>query len=1045
MKHAYSALVPHWPPRSSVALGLLLATASAAHAQIQAATFAPVATFSTGANSAPFGIAAADVNSDGKLDLLTVNNGNNTAGVLLGNGNGTFQPAATFGTGGSSSPTNITVADVNGDGQPDLLTANASSNTVGVLLGNGNGTFQAAATFGTGGSRPFGIAVADVNGDGKPDLLTANSNSNTAGVLLGNGNGTFQPAATFDTRTSQLNSDPYSIAVADVNGDGKPDLLTANFNSNTVGVLLGNGNGTFQAVATYITIGSNPYGIAVADVNGDGQPDVATANLSSDNASVLLGNGNGTFGSAATLSTGGSNPFGIAVADVNGDGKPDLLTANNVSNTVGVRLNTTAYVPTTLTSLNPASGPVGTTVTLRGTNLGNATAVSFNGTAAAFTIVDATTLRATVPSGATTGNVTVKTGFITSNGVAFTVTTATTWTGAVSTDWFTAGNWSAGVPTAALDALVPVVSTGRYPLLGTGTASVQTLTLNSGATLSQSGGTLNLTGNLAGSGSFIATGGTVATTGSAPQTLGSNQALSFQNLTIGAAGAVLGASTSFRQVLTLRGDLTTNGQPLTLLSRVTGGVTQDGLVVNDGGVVVGRAMVQRAIDPSVNAGTGYRHYSPPVANTTVTDLAVLGIVNPAYNTAAVPSTVIPFPTIFGYDDSRLSLSNNLSSFDKGYFSPASLSDPLAVGRGYSVNIGSNLLLTFQGTLTNGTVPLALTSTRPSYPADGGWQLLGNPYPAPLDYSLVDPADRPGLEAAIYVYQSTGSYTGRYRSYVNGIGNPVLPVGQGFFARVATGLSTATITFRNSQRLTTPNPTPFQRTAADSRPLVQLQLEGTGSLDEATVYFEAGATTGFEPAFDAEKLANPSGLNLSTTQSSRQLSIDGQPELGTSQRVVPLAVGVPAVGVYTFTARQLLNLGTTSVYLRDRQLGTLMDLRQQPTYQFTISSAATLTTSRFELVFAPQQVLATVPTALAQQVAVYPNPAQTQVTIELPLSLSRQPVRAVLLDALGRVVGGQQLPAGLATHSVPLATLMPGVYSLCLTTEQGTITKKLIVD
>jgi len=232
---------------------------------------APV--FSSGGYTAR-SVAVADVNGDGKPDLLVVNqcstsscaNSNGVVGVLLGNGDGTFQAAVTYASGGANAYS-VAVADVNGDGKPDLLVSNqcvdnnCANGSVGVLLGNGDGTFQSAASYGSGGEFAYSVAAADVNGDGKPDLLVANqcatsncTNPNgTVGVLMGNGDGTFQPAVMYASGGVNTNS----VAVADVNGDGKPDLVISNqcADSNcangTVGVLLGNGNGTFRPVVTY--------------------------------------------------------------------------------------------------------------------------------------------------------------------------------------------------------------------------------------------------------------------------------------------------------------------------------------------------------------------------------------------------------------------------------------------------------------------------------------------------------------------------------------------------------------------------------------------------------------------------------------------------------------------------------------------------------------------------------------------------------------------------------------------------------------------------
>jgi hypothetical protein len=355
-------------------------------------------------DASPQSVALADLNADGKLDLVVVSlDSNQTVSVFLGNGDGTFQPQVRYAVG--SFPYGLAVADVNLDGIPDILVTNENDGTVSVLLGNGDGTFQLQATFPTG-QFPTGIVVADFNGDGLPDLATA---STPLAVLLGNGDGTFQPP-TFPTTLSvnsvavgDFNRDskidlafgygigiraqvqillgngdgsfatgaayklgvatPYSIAARDLNHDGKLDLAVTTFEL-AVGVLLGHGDGTFSHVKFYSTPQS-AYAVAIDDFNRDGNQDLAVAIYSKMGAaSVFYGNGDGTFPPPSDYKTKGMYADAIAAGDLNGDGSPDLVVANNSGmNTVSVLLNTGGTRLQTASSLNPSQAGQSVTFT----------------------------------------------------------------------------------------------------------------------------------------------------------------------------------------------------------------------------------------------------------------------------------------------------------------------------------------------------------------------------------------------------------------------------------------------------------------------------------------------------------------------------------------------------------------------------------------------------------------------------------------------------------------------------------------------------------
>jgi hypothetical protein len=640
------------------------------------------------------------------------------------------------------------------------------------------------------------------------------------------------------------------------------------------------------------------------------------------------------------------------------------------------------------------------------------------------------------------------------------VVTATSWLGialgGVDTNWFNATNWSAGVPTSTVDA---TVGTGRspFPVINSGSAVAAGLTIGANASLTQGGGSLDLKGNLSNSGTISATAGTTSLSGTNSQLIGGSGSTQLWNLTVANTnGALQSGAVSIHGVLApASGNLTTNGRTLTLLSDAAG----TALVDNTGtGAVLGNATVQRFIDGSLNAGPGYRHYSAPVGNSTVADLTTPGFspeVSQAavYNSSPTPGTTSPFPTVFGYDQSRVTLTNTSTIFDRGFVVPASTATPLAVGRGYAVNIDAAQLVDFVGSLTTGDQSLALSRNAvvSANSSDAGWQLVGNPYPAPLDYSLVAPTDRTNLDAAIYVYASTSQYAGTYRSFVNGVGgNPVLPVAQGFFARVSSGQTTGALTFRNSQRLTTLNAAPFQRGTADTRPLVQLELRGaTGPADALYAYAQTGATPAFDPQFDAEKLANPTGLNLSSTATSGQrLAIDGRPVFDAAT-VLPLAVGVPAAGTYTFSAVSLNNLPTgLDAYLTDAQTGQTVNLRTQPSHAFSVTAAqaTALLVGRFSLRFTAT-ALATATALTAAQVELFPNPAHARFAVLMPGVAGAAAVQAELVNSLGQVVRRQMaaLPASGATLTVETAELAAGVYTLRLQAGPTTLAKRVVIQ
>uniref|UniRef100_UPI00312B3875 FG-GAP-like repeat-containing protein n=1 Tax=Microcoleus sp. CAWBG640 TaxID=2841653 RepID=UPI00312B3875 len=341
---------------------------------------APKVDFTTG--SSPFSVSIGDFNGDNKPDLAVANfNSTGTASILLNTTTvattPTFATKVDFGTG--SNPTSVTIGDFNGDGKPDLATANFS-NTASILLNTT--TVATTPTFATKFDFPTGtgstsVSIGDFNGDNKPDLAVSNQNSSNVSILLNTTTTTGATTPTFATKVDfTVASQATSVSIGDFNGDNKPDLALVQRLGNIVSIFLNTTTtgATTPTFATKVdfTTGFSPQSVSIGDINGDGKPDLAVVNSNNSTASILLnttttGATTPTFATKVDFTTG-SGPRSVSIGDINGDGKPDLAVANNSSASASILLNTTTTGATTptfatkvdfTTGTNPVSVSIG--------------------------------------------------------------------------------------------------------------------------------------------------------------------------------------------------------------------------------------------------------------------------------------------------------------------------------------------------------------------------------------------------------------------------------------------------------------------------------------------------------------------------------------------------------------------------------------------------------------------------------------------------------------------------------------------------------------
>jgi len=947
-------------------------------------------------------------------------------------------------TGVTSGTTTITYSLSGGCYDTAVVTINASPSAISGTTTLCTGT--TTLSDGGGGTWTSGTTAVATIGLGTGVITAVATGTSIISYTLGTGCGT--------TAVVSVNATP-SLTSATNNGpicSGSTLTLTANSPSHVAtyswaGPVSITGATTASAsVPAATTAAAGIYTVTVSDGTGNGCSVnyTTTAVVNSTPTAAPTNNGPICKGGSVTLTanpTGSPTTYSWSGASLSSTTTQNPTATPTVTTTYSLTVSTgscgTGTVYTTIVTVNALptaaptnNGPVcsGSAVTLTANPGGSANTYTWSGPNISSTTAQNPTATPTVTSvySLTVTNGTANPGC--SPGTVYTTTVSVTapgnWLGVTSTNWSDATNWCGGVPASTANISIPS-GVAYYPVITSGTISVNNISIASGGSVTVNGGTLQIAGTISNSGTFTATNGSIVMDGTAAQTIPASTfaANTVDNLTINnSSGVTLGGTLNISGILkAATGNLNTGGY-LTLLSTSTQTALIDG---SGAGEVLGNTTMQLYI----SSAYGYNYISSPFTAAAVTELS-------SYYTS-LSST---FPGFYSYSES-----DSTSGWDVDTGTGSTMTPLL----GYACNFGSSssaLTAALNGTVSNHTLSSTLYNHNKTYTL--GYNLAGNPYPSPIDWNATSGWTKTNIDNAIYYFNNsdTNQYTGTYSSYVggvssDGIANNVIPAMQGFFVHVTNGSYpvTGTLSVNNPARVN--NLTPFfhRQTAVDI-PMLRLVAgfsTDASNADPMVLYYSDSATDLFSSNLDALKLLNttanvPSFYAISadkaTNYSIRALSnpID-------STHIVPLGLQTQKGGLVTFTAKDIENIPTsTHIYLYDTKTGTSQDLQSNPQYQ--VSLGAGKYESRFFLMLTAKDK-ASIP-VINTALNAYANGEH------LFVYLTDGNGEVIVTDMLGQVISKNGI-SGNGYHEITLE-VSSGIYIATLISDMGKQSKKIFI-